>query len=119
MNTEKIPTLLNKENVSQIVMRPTAITKCKIGQDWFKSDFECLFTPGDYYPDYMEVDKFIMDIIDGQELNIEEAARLLYDFLMEYQPKSQPSPLSEILSLYDISTPFLLSSKLNSENFLN
>ena len=88
MNTEKITKLLNKENVSQIVMRPTAITKCKIGQDWFKSDFECLFTPGDYYPDYMEVDKFIMDIIDGQELNIEEAARLLYDFLMEYQPKS-------------------------------
>ena len=86
MDKKKIIKLKNKENVSQIIMKPTAITKCKIGQDWFKSEFECLFTPGDYYPDYMEVDWFISTVIDGHELNIEEAARLLYDFLQEYEP---------------------------------
>lgn len=76
----------NKENVSAIVMKPTAYAKCKIGQDWYKCDFEATFIPGKCYPDYMEVNEFVMQEIDGKELNIEEAARLLYDHLQEYQP---------------------------------
>ena len=77
----------NKENVTKITMMPTAYTKCKIGQDWYKCQFECCFLPGDCYPDYMEVNAYIMDEIDGKELNIEEAARMLYDFLMQYAPE--------------------------------
>lgn len=78
----------NKENVSCITMMPTAYTKCKIGQDWYKCQFECVFAPADCYPDYMEVNEYIMVNIDGQELNIEEATRLLYDHLMQYAPES-------------------------------
>ena len=78
----------NAENVTEIVMKPTAYTKCKIGQDWYKCNFEVFFIPSDNYPDYMEVNGFIMSHIDGHELNIEEAARILYDHLMEYKPES-------------------------------
>lgn len=78
----------NKENVSVITMMPTAYTKCKIGQDWYKCQFECIFIPDACYPDYMEVNEYIMQNIDGKELNIEEAARLLYDHLVQYEPKS-------------------------------
>ena len=78
----------NKEKVTEIVMKPTAYTKCKIGQDWYKCNFEVCFVPAVCYPDYMEVNEFIMTHIDGQELNIEEAARILYDHLMGYQPRS-------------------------------
>lgn len=79
--------ILNKEKVSSITMMPTAYAKCKIGQDWYRCDFEVHFVPGDCYPDYMEVNSFVMSEIDGKELNIEEAARILYDHLIQYQPE--------------------------------
>lgn len=79
----------NIENVKKIVMRPTACVKCQLGQDWYKCDFEVEFEPAGYYPDYMEVEKFVENYIDGKDLNIEQAARLLCDFLKEaYEPKN-------------------------------
>lgn len=78
----------NKEKVSRIIMKPTAFTKCKIGQDWYKSIFEVEFIPGDCYPDYIEVNRFVMEHIDGKELNIEEATEILRDFLSCYNPKN-------------------------------
>lgn len=77
----------NKEGVKKIVMRPFAYTKCQIGQDWFRNDFEAVFIPSDCYPDYMQVEKYVQENIEGKELNIEQAARLLYNFLHnEYNP---------------------------------
>lgn len=76
----------NKENVRFITMRPTAFVKCKIGQDWYKCDFEASFLPNKFYPDYIEVNNFVMKEIDGHEMNIEEATKVLYDFLMKYEP---------------------------------
>ena len=77
----------NRENVTGIILKPTAHVKCRIGQDWYKCEFLVSFIPGDCYPDYMEINKFIMDEIDGHELNIEEAAKILYDKLLEFNPK--------------------------------
>lgn len=80
----KIP---NKENVKEIVMYPTAYTKCKIGQDWFLNRFEVHFMPNKFYPDYMQVNAFIQEQIEGKEMNIEQATRCLYEFLSyEYSP---------------------------------
>lgn len=77
----------NRENVTEIIMKPTAHVKCKIGQDWYKCEFNVQFVPGDCYPDYMEINDFVMKHIDGHELNIEEAAKVLRDKLLEYNPK--------------------------------
>lgn len=80
--------LPNVEKVAEIVMKPFAYTMCQIGQDWFRNSFEVVFVPGDCYPDYMEVEKYVQENIEGKELNIEQAARLLYDFLHdEYNPR--------------------------------
>lgn len=76
----------NKEAISYIIMKPTACVKCAIGQDWYKCEFTVTFYPSGYYPDYMEVEKFVMDEIDGHELNIEEAVERLYQYLKEYEP---------------------------------
>lgn len=78
----------NKENVSRIIMKPTAVSKCKIGQDWYKMAFEVEFIPGECYPDYIEVNDYVMAEIDGKELNIEEASGMLYEMLSAYEPKS-------------------------------
>ena len=81
----KIP---NVEHVAEIIMHPTACVKCQIGQDWYKIDFTIYFDPDKSYPDYMEVQAYIMEHIDGNELNIEQAVRMLYDHMQMYAPKS-------------------------------
>lgn len=80
--------LKNKEKVMSIVMKPTAHVKCRIGGDWYECRFLITFEPNKYYPDYTKVQEFIMQNIDGKELNIEEAAKILYDYLMKYEPKA-------------------------------
>ena len=78
----------NTQGISLIIMRPTAYTKCVIGQDWYKNELEISFVPNDVYPDYMEVDSYIMGSIDGAELNIEDVVNTIFNFLLEkYQPK--------------------------------
>lgn len=80
--------LKNKQGITLITMKPVAYTKCAIGQDWYKNEFEIMFEPNGYYPDYMEVNEWIMTEIDGKEFNIEDVVDAIYSFLMEtYQPK--------------------------------
>lgn len=78
----------NKQNIRQIIMKPIAYTKCVIGQDWYKNELEILFIPDNCYPDYMDVNEWIMTNIDGNELNIEDVIDIIYNFLLEtYHPK--------------------------------
>lgn len=78
----------NEQRITKITMKLTAITKCKIGQDWYEHRLDICFVPDDCYPDYMEEKKWIMDNIDGKELNIEEVVDIIYKHLSnEYAPK--------------------------------
>lgn len=89
MKKTDVKRLGNNEGVTLIVMHPTACVKCQLGQDWYKCEFEVDFMPNGCYPDYMEVGRFVEEEIDGKELNIEHAAKVLYDFLKEtYEPSS-------------------------------
>lgn len=89
MKKPEVKRLGNIERVTRIVMHPTAFVKCQIGQDWYKCEFEVELVPSGYYPDYMEVASFVQSNIDGKELNIEQAAKVLRDFLKEnYEPKA-------------------------------
>lgn len=76
----------NKEKINKITMKPFATCLCHIGQDWYLNKFEIEFYPNNYYPDYMEVDKWINENIEGKELNIEQAVDLIYWHLMKYEP---------------------------------
>lgn len=78
----------NSEKIKKITMKPTAITLCKIGQDWYKHELIIEFCPDAYYPDYMEEEAWIMEHVDGKELNIEEVVDVIYGHLTEvYMPK--------------------------------
>lgn len=82
----KIP---NSQGITKIVMYPTAITKCEIGQDWYQNDLEIVFIPNDYYPDYIEVQNWIMENIDGKEMNIEDVIYSIKNYLLrEYNPRN-------------------------------
>lgn len=78
----------NTQKISFIEMHPIAFTKCQIGQDWYKNKLSITFIPRDVYPDYMDIDKWIREKIDGHELNIEDVVSAIYDFIRdEYNPK--------------------------------
>ena len=84
MQIVKIP---NEQKILRIKMMPVAYTKCEIGQDWYKNELEIHFWADDCYPDYMEVNEWIMKEIDGKTLNIEDVVEMVYDFLKEnYSP---------------------------------
>lgn len=79
----------NTQGIDEIVMRPRACCKCVIGNDWYINAFEITFIPSKVYPDYMQVNEWIMGHIDGQALNIEDAVERVYNYLMEtYSPRS-------------------------------
>lgn len=63
----------NKEGVSKIVMRPIVYCLCDLGGDWYSLEIEIEMKPVGAYPDYMEVQDFLMRCVDGKRLNIEEA----------------------------------------------
>ena len=80
--------LRNSEDIKKIIMKPVAYTKCVIGQDWYKNELTIVFYPDKVYPDYIDVNDWIMKHIDGQELNIETVVDKIYAMLeQEYQPK--------------------------------
>lgn len=77
----------NTQGITKIIMKPVAYTKCAIGQDWYKNELEIIFIPRNYYPDYIEVNEWIMTNIDGKEFNIEDVVDSIYKYLTEeYQP---------------------------------
>jgi len=81
--------LSNTQGITRINMNPIAYTKCKIGQDWYKNEIEIVFVPDKSYPDYMEINEYIMREIDGKELNIEDVVNMIYEKIKEeYEPKS-------------------------------
>lgn len=83
----EINKIKNTQGITKIVMRPTAYTICQLGGDFYKSKLEITFEPNEYYPDYMEVNKFISSEIDGKYANIEDVVESIYDFLQLYEPK--------------------------------
>jgi len=84
-----IDKIKNEQGIKRIIMKPTACTLCKIGQDWYHNNLDIQFIPADCYPDYMQVEEFIMSEIDGKPLNIEDVVDNIYNFLMDnYCPQA-------------------------------
>ena len=79
----------NRQNIKQIIMKPTVSCFCPLGQDWYKIDFDISFIPRDFYPDYCDVQNYILNNINKQQLTIEEAIDIIYNYLQkEYLPEN-------------------------------
>lgn len=78
----------NTQDITMIIMKPFADCLCQIGQDWYHIDFEVTFVPGDIYPDYMDVSRYVSNHISGHEMNIEDAVATFFEMLStKYNPK--------------------------------
>ena len=77
----------NTYGIGSISLSPTAKCYCPLGKDWYTNNFTVTFVPGEFIPDYCEVDKWIDENINGKELIIEAAVAALYDYLHDtYSP---------------------------------
>lgn len=77
----------NTQDIKKITMKPVAFTRCVLGGDWYKNNLVIEFVPAKIYPDYTEVQEWIMKNVDGKNLNIEDVVEYIYDFLnTNYKP---------------------------------
>ena len=58
---------------------------CPIGEDYYTANIHIKFAPDKYYMDYIDLDRFIVDL-SGSHLTIEDAAETVYNELQIYEP---------------------------------
>ena len=76
----------NDQGIKRIVMKPQAMTRCELGGDWYANNLLVVFDPDECYPDYTEVQEWVMENIDGETLNIEDVVQKVHDMLMQFAP---------------------------------
>ena len=89
MEKDGFTLLENTQGIDKITMRPVVHNKCVIGGDWYTNQLTIVFCPRRYYPDYMQVQEWLMKEVDGKDYNIEDVVSKVYHFLDRiYEPSS-------------------------------
>lgn len=79
----------NSQEITKIILKPKATCYCPLGDDWYTNEFEITMYPVDYYPDYCDVEKWLNENVRDKSLIIEDAVKLVYDYINEtYEPCS-------------------------------
>lgn len=79
----------NKYGIRNISIDAQAKCYCPLGRDWYTNHFTIDIEVAEDIPDYVELDKWIAENINGRSLIIEEATAAVYQHVMEnYQPYS-------------------------------
>lgn len=61
---------------------------CTIGKKWCTYQFAIAMEPDAVIPDYLEVEQYMEDNIEGQQMTIEVAVTTVADYIAnEYKPK--------------------------------
>ena len=73
----------NRYGVRKIVYKQKCRCFCPIGKTDYTNEFTVTMEPAEIIPDYCEIDKFIRECLEGENLVIEEAASKLKKKLIE------------------------------------
>lgn len=73
----------NNENVKTVEMFPQVKCFCPLGKDWYTNKLHITLEITDYYIDYLDVQKFLKEEVEGHGFTIEGACKKIYDFLKE------------------------------------
>lgn len=76
----------NTQGITEIRMNKNVRAFCPMGNDWYCGRVDIILTPGEYIPDYVEVDQFF-STLDGKQLILEEVVNEVFNyFVKEYSP---------------------------------
>lgn len=77
----------NTFEIDDITITTEAKCFCPLGKDWYTNHFDIRLEPGEFIPDYCDVDKWIDENIDGTEKIVEEAVSMLFEHIKTtYKP---------------------------------
>lgn len=77
----------NTFGIGMITIESTAKCFCPLGNDWYTNQFSIDIEPGEYIPDYCQLDNWIAKNINGKHMIIEQAVAMLYEYLKDtYKP---------------------------------
>ena len=76
----------NTWGITRIVFGPTIRNRCPIGKDWYTNSLRVELIPGEFIPDYDDLQKDIL-ALEGQELIVENVVAKVYDIVNAYDPK--------------------------------
>lgn len=71
----------NDFGIKNITIESTAKCYCPLGNDWYTNQFTVDFIPGEFIPDYCELDNWIAANINGKTMIIEDAVASLHKHL--------------------------------------
>ena len=75
----------NTQKISTIKMTKVIHNFCPLGDDWYTNNLELIMVPGQYIPDYLDIDKSVNEL-EGQFLIIEDVVNAITKILEEYKP---------------------------------
>lgn len=79
---------VNRMNISIIGFRKSVRCWCPIGKSFCTYEIDASMSPDATIPDYMEVEGYVNNSINGKDLTMEDAAAMVRDYLVnEYRPK--------------------------------
>ncbi len=73
----------NNENIRKVEMFPAIKLFCPLGEDWYTNKLHIVLGIYDDYADYMDVQKFIKEEVEGKAYTIEGTCKKLYDYFKE------------------------------------
>lgn len=86
----KKPNIMNnKFGTITIEMSPSIVHFCPLGKQWSKTELTARLVLGEKLMDYMDVDEWLRQNIDGHSMIIEEVVTSFFEYLdKEYTPMS-------------------------------
>lgn len=73
----------NEENISEIQFTKQVHCVCPVAQDIYTGNIVVMFVPGDYYPEYINLEKWFDTKLEKATLTIEQLCYKIYKHLMD------------------------------------
>lgn len=73
----------NKYKVHRLEYNASAFVFCPLGKDWGRVEIKAEIYPAAWLPDYVDVDNFIVENLEGSTHITEEVGYLVFDFLVK------------------------------------
>lgn len=71
----------NDYKVKELIYKTKAFVYCPLGNDWGHVEIEAVINPGNWIPNYDDVDQFIAKNVEGGKHITEEVGYIVYDYL--------------------------------------
>ena len=81
--------LENKQKIGKITLWKKIHCYCPLGDDWYTHQLKIEFEPVDEFPDYIYIEKKIMELYEKKDYIIEDVVSGIYDIIADFCPSAK------------------------------